>query len=72
MKLLHQMTITTTRTTNPYAKEFFPNHVESFPISVERLSQKQIKIFQEIVLEWRTISTLNEVLHQWEERNKKN
>jgi hypothetical protein len=55
---------------NPYAKEFFPNHTESFPISIEQLSNKQTKIFQELTVEWTSTPTLNGLLHKWDERSK--
>ncbi|CAF3177615.1 unnamed protein product [Rotaria sp. Silwood2] len=55
---------------NPNAKEFFPNHTESFQLSIDPLSPKQAKILQQLISEWSTIPTLNSLLDKWEERNK--
>ena len=42
---------------NPNAKEFTPNHTESFYLPVEQLSQRQVKLLQELIVEWITIPT---------------
>lgn len=53
---------------NPYAKVFIPNQNDSLTIPTGNLSKRQIKILQELIAEWTTATTLDNVFTHWERR----
>jgi hypothetical protein len=53
---------------NPNANTFIPTQKDLQMIPMTNLSKKQNKILQNLIAEWTTSSTLNNVLLKWEER----
>jgi len=53
---------------NPNANTFIPIQKDHHLIPMNNLSKKQTKILQDLISEWSTASTLNNVLTNWEKR----
>ena len=56
---------------NPNANTFYPASKELYHIPIANLTDRQKKMFQDLILEWTTTSTLDNLFTKWEHRRQK-